>query len=123
VLNESQQLGRYGELIASKYLEKKGYKILFLNYSKQRWGEIDIIAIDKEEIVFVEVKTRKTNRYGSALESINPYKLKSLRNSINYFLKAEGRHYRNFPMRIDAIGINTSQNSHKARLEHIKAIS
>ena len=58
-MNAKQQLGRIGENLASEYLEKQGYLILERNFAC-RQGEIDIIAREKDEIVFVEVKTRSS---------------------------------------------------------------
>ena len=70
-----------------------------------RWGEIDIIALDKNEIVFVEVKTRTNNNYGDPLDAITPYKIKSLKRTINYFLTHEGRGFLDMAYRIDAISV------------------
>lgn len=54
---DSRLLGAYGEVLAARYLRKHGYIIIDANYSS-RFGEIDLIAADKETIVFAEVKTR-----------------------------------------------------------------
>ena len=70
-----------------------------------RWGEIDIIALDKNEIVFIEVKTRTNNNYGDPLDAITHYKIKSLQRTINYFLTHEGREFLDSPYRVDAISI------------------
>ena len=56
--------GKLGEDLAVKYLQKQGYKIIERNF-ECRQGEIDIIALDKQEIVIIEVKTRKCLEYGS----------------------------------------------------------
>jgi len=99
------EVGLLGESLASDFLIAKSYKILYRNYSMPRWGEIDIIALDKDEIVFVEVKTRTNNNYGDPLDAITPHKIKSLKRTINYFLTHEGREYLDRPYRIDAISI------------------
>lgn len=72
--------GSIGEEIASQYLLKNKYKIIDRNY-KNSIGEIDIIAIDKKEnrIVFVEVKSRDTARYGYPREAITKDKQQKLR--------------------------------------------
>jgi len=66
-------VGSYGEEIAASYLKKQGYRILEQNYRK-RYGEIDIIAEDGEDIVFVEVKTRKSDLFGSPFEAVDTRK-------------------------------------------------
>jgi putative endonuclease len=73
---ENHELGRYGEDITVKFLEKYGFIILTKNY-RIRGGEIDIIAKRNDVIVFTEVKTRHYSheyQYGTALESINKRK-------------------------------------------------
>lgn len=66
-------LGRLGEKKAEEYLRKRGYKILALNF-KTHIGEIDIVAKYDGVIVFVEVKTRKNDAYGSPAEAVNRQK-------------------------------------------------
>ena len=65
----AKNLGDRGEAAAAEYLEKKGYTILNRNYYICH-GEIDIIAKDGDCTVFVEVKTRRSDKYGSGLEAI-----------------------------------------------------
>lgn len=81
--------GNQGENIASHYLEKKGYKIVARNYWL-KFGEIDIIAIDKEYLVFVEVKTRINDKYGMPIESIIKTKQKTIRKVGEYFWLTQG---------------------------------
>ena len=69
-----QETGRSGEEIASKYLERQGYEILDRNFNCHQ-GEIDIVAKDKNEIVFIEVKTRTNKKYGFASEAVNENKI------------------------------------------------
>ena len=80
-----KELGYLGEKLASEYLEKNKYKILIRNfYCKQ--GEIDIIAKDKKEIVFIEVKTRTSNSFGKPSEAVNKIKQKHMYRAAKYFL-------------------------------------
>ena len=74
---QHNELGRAGELLAIKYLKNKGYKILEVNW-RDKHKEIDIIALDKDQIVFVEVKTRKNSYFGSPVEAVNMRKQKYL---------------------------------------------
>lgn len=77
--------GAIGEFNAAHYLKKKKYKILSQNY-KNRIGEIDIIAQQKNVIVFVEVKARSTLKYGRPSEAVNIRKQQKLRNVANLYL-------------------------------------
>ena len=103
--NKSQILGIFGENAASEYLKSLGFHILSRNF-RTKYGEIDIVALDKETLVFVEVKTRKSNRYGSAEESITPEKMKRLISAANYYKLL--RPDLSNPMRIDVVCIYIS---------------
>ncbi len=111
--------GSLGEKIAAEYLRKQGYKILEQNFSK-RWGEIDIIAIDQDTLVFIEVKTRTSNAFGSPLEAITPWKLKTLTRTLQFY-KAT---HRSLPdsLRIDAVAILLSGREVES-IELVKNIS
>lgn len=78
--------GEIGEEIACKYLIKKRYKILDRNF-KNSIGEIDIIAKDKKEIVFVEVKSRTTIEFGEPKEAVNNFKQQKIHNVALCYLK------------------------------------
>ena len=69
--------GKKGETAAAKYLKKNGYKILERNYRKT-YGEIDIIAQNGENIAFVEVKTRKSDLFGTPAEFVTVQKQKKI---------------------------------------------
>lgn len=76
-MNAKQQLGKIGENLASEYLEKQGYLILERNFAC-RQGEIDIIAKDEKEFVFVEVKTRRSLKFGYPAEAVTNIKRKHM---------------------------------------------
>jgi len=81
-----QEIGKSGEEIATQYLKReKGYTIIERNF-RCKQGEIDIIAIDREEIVFIEVKTRSNQNYGRASEAVNQQKRKHLIKAIQYYI-------------------------------------
>lgn len=63
-------LGAYGEQAAISYLETQGYKILQKNY-RCKLGEIDIIAADGDTMAFIEVKTRRSEKFGQPCDSVN----------------------------------------------------
>ncbi len=73
-----QQKGRRGEDLAAAFLGERGWKILDRNYRYDR-GEIDIVALDGSEIVFVEVKARESDAFGAPEESISPFKEEQLK--------------------------------------------
>src|SRR3989344_5121605 len=78
----NKDVGNSGEETACRYLQKQGYKILGRNY-RIRGGEIDIVAKDKEALVFVEVKTRWSHEYGSPAESMTPWKIKFILKTVS----------------------------------------
>lgn len=111
------EIGKIGEELATKYLKSLGYSIIAKNF-KARHGEIDIIAKDKNEIVFIEVKTRTNIKYGKPIEAVNELKQKHLINTVNYYLYKN--HSENKFIRIDVIEIYLYNN--KYRINHIKQI-
>lgn len=72
--NSKDNAGRIAEEHACKYLAKLGYRLLKRNFKYGRIGEIDIVAIDGETLVFVEVKGRSNYTYGTPEESVTPRK-------------------------------------------------
>lgn len=96
------ELGKKGELLAKGYLEKKGYIILEENF-RTRFGEIDLIATQDGEIVFIEVKTRTGMDHGLPCESVNGKKQKKIRGVASYYLMVSGNTWRK--CRIDVIEI------------------
>ena len=112
-----RDFGNTGENLATEYLEKQGYTILERNfYCKQ--GEIDIIAKDKNEIVFIEVKSRSNKLFGIPLEAVTKQKIKHLFRTARYFL------YKNKMIneyiRFDVVEILIK--SGKFNINHIKQI-
>ena len=84
--NRRQQFGRESESIAAELLKKRGYKILEQNY-RTKLGEIDIIAKDKKTLVFVEVKARRSIRFGSPKWALTPKKQRQMSKVALYYLK------------------------------------
>lgn len=108
-------LGKIGEELAAKYLSKLGYKIIETNF-RIRGGEIDIIALDKNTLVYIEVKTRSSHKFGTPEEAVTPWKLK--------FLERAAKFYRNnrknlkLPAleRIDVLAIDLLNDNPQFRL-------
>jgi len=82
----AQERGKSGEEVATNLLKENGYKILARNY-KSKLGEIDIIALDKDTVCFVEVKTRHSDRFGSANEAVLESKQRQISKVALAFLK------------------------------------
>lgn len=114
---KKKELGNLGEQIATDYLEKNKYQIIKRNfYCKQ--GEIDIIAKEKKEIVFVEVKTRTNNNYGRPSEAVNARKQKHMYKVARYFLYKTNLLEEN--IRFDVIEILVANG--RSNINHIKQI-
>lgn len=111
---------RLGEDIASKFLKKKGYKILEKNFRKT-YGEIDIVAVKDDFLVFVEVKTRKTTLFGGAIEAISSYKIRKLLKTAQFYKSIS----KNLPdsLRMDAILIDLDSFGKVREIKHIEDIS
>jgi putative endonuclease len=77
--------GSEGEELAAGFLLQKGYRIVERNYRFER-AEIDLIARDGDELVFVEVKTRYSERYGTPEESVTPSKVEQLKKAAEGYL-------------------------------------
>lgn len=102
-------LGVQGEVVAKQFLIKQKYKILETNYSNTI-GEIDIIAKDKDTIVFVEVKARMSDRFGLPREAVTEYKQNKIRQVALGYLKHNG--LLNRQVRFDCIDILNGKITH-----------
>lgn len=111
----SHELGRIGENIIADYITKLGYKVVERNFACNQ-GEIDIIAKDKEELVFIEVKTRTDISYGEASEAVTDTKKRHLINSIKYYIYKQK--LENHPIRIDVAEVYI--NKGKVKVNYIK---
>lgn len=101
-----RRIGNKAEDKAVHFLEAIGYKILQRNFYS-RYGEIDIIAEDEDMIVFVEVKYRVNNSFGSPLDSISPKKIRSICKTAGFYLKS-----REVSARFDVISIVKDEIEH-----------
>ncbi len=98
-----QKIGKKGEKIAADFLEKQGIKVIEFNYYT-RYGEVDLIARDRGEIVFVEVKTRKSKKYGKPQEAITKTKQTNLIRTAQVYLQKNNLEESDW--RIDVVAIN-----------------
>ena len=97
--------GILGEDIAAKYLKKKHFKILERNH-RNRVGEIDIVAMHKKILVFVEVKSRSTLEFGTPAEAVDERKQHKLRQVASLYLIT---HKYDGPCRFDVIEVLDGQ--------------
>ncbi len=112
----NREFGNLGEDLACEYLIKNGYEIIERNRHFSKLCEIDIIAKFKNKIVFVEVKTRKTNTFGLPLEAITRSKYNNIKTGVlSYLQENKIKNYQ-----IDAIGIVLEP---KLTVQHLKNIS
>lgn len=110
-------LGRKGEEAAVRYLESNGYLVLKRNY-RCRLGEIDIVALDRDTLVFVEVRSRSSSGFGAAQESVTQRKQFKLRRLAWHYLKSEKKTGSN--SRFDVIAVSFNREGEVKRLEHIE---
>ena len=113
----SKLLGSWGEACAAGFLRKKGYKPIAMGY-RTRFGEIDIIAENKEYIAFVEVKLRKDARFAEAREFVNKSKQEKIKTCAEMWLSI---HETTLQPRFDVIEIYAPLGEETAnpRIEHI----
>ncbi len=103
-----KKIGRWGEDLASRFYENKGYAILARNVYTP-YGEIDLIARKASELVFVEVKTRTTMTFGFPEESISPVKMKHMIQSAEDYLQNHPEQEDSW--RIDVLSIQRLKDS------------
>ena len=115
--NDKKEFGKIGEEISCIYLKEIGYKIIKRNFIC-RQGEIDIIAKNKDEYVFIEVKTRSNLCYGKPREAVNKYKQKYIYKSAQYYLYRN--RLNNAFIRFDVIEVYLQNDKYK--LVHLKNV-
>ena len=120
-MSSRASLGRWGERQARLYLEAAGYAIVAANF-RCRAGEMDIVAIDGDELVFVEVKTRRGDAYGQAEESISPARAERLAAVAEEFLQSRSAfpYGSDTPWRIDLVCVNLDSRGKLLNVNHIK---
>lgn len=101
--NARQMLGRRGEQMAAKALRERGYRIIEHNF-RCRYGEIDLIAEEQDDLVFVEVKTRRGTTFGRPEEAVTLTKRRKLAEVASFYLDAHNESDRSW--RIDVVAID-----------------
>ena len=111
------KLGRLGEELAGRFLREQGYQILTTNYRCPQ-GEVDIVAKDGEEVVFVEVRTRRSQGFGTPQESLTRAKIRRLVATSQDYLQGYGGADTNW--RIDLVSIRLDQGNRLEDIDHLR---
>ena len=114
-----QAVGRYGEALAERTLAEQGWRVLARNW-RCPVGEIDIVAVDGRTLVIVEVKTRRSVEFGTALEAVTLGKAARLRKLAAAWLASQDGSFEQ--IRIDVMGV-TLPKSGPATVDHVRGIA
>lgn len=109
-----RQAGAQWETEAADYLSRKGYRILARNF-RSRSGEIDLVLQVNEVLVFVEVKARRSQRYGRPAEAVTPAKLRNIHQTAQFYMTRYGKHH--MEARIDVVEVFDTENG--LHFEHL----
>jgi len=112
-----RRLGNRGEEAAARYLSGRGLRILERGY-RARCGEIDLIAREGEELVFVEVKTRHSLRFGDPLEAVTETKRRRIIRAASLYLQSTGSW--DSPCRFDLVAVRFGPGGAE-EVEHVRA--
>lgn len=115
MLNKQQQFGKKSEKLAAEFLKRTGYRIVETNY-RSTVGEIDIIAKEKDILVFVEVKARSSRRFGSPKGAVTTAKQRKISMAALDYLKRTGQ--TDVSARFDVVAIDTATGN--ADIEVVK---
>lgn len=114
-----REVGAWGEAKAAEFLRAKGYKILAQHWT-HRIGELDIVATKNGYIIFVEVKTRTSNRFGAPEQSITWFKQERLRRTANvYMLKNK---LQDVPYQIDSLAVMYDPIRKETTIRHLENV-
>ncbi|MBN2577741.1 MAG: YraN family protein [Pirellulales bacterium] len=110
-------LGQRGEAAAARYLRRRGCKILARGDRLRRRDELDLVVLDGKTIVFVEVKTRRTQEFGHPAEAVDPAKQRRLTRLAVTFLKRHG--LLEHPARFDVVAVTWPEGRRRPEIEHV----
>ncbi len=118
-MNRKQKTGKNGEDKACSFLKRRGLEILERNY-RARSGEIDIVAMDGEELVFAEVKTRTGQQFGTPAEAVTSLKQKHLIDTARYYIHQKQLYHTAVRFDVIEVSIRKTGMFHKVTINHIK---
>ena len=113
----TQEIARIGEALAAQHFKEQGYQILEHNY-RLRSGEIDLITQQGRRVVFVEVKTRRSLKFGVPQAAVTPAKQKQISKLALSYLQTHN--LLDAPCRFDVVAIVLSSKSTLVELNHIE---
>ena len=112
----AKPLGERGEIVAAKFLGTLGYRVVTTRL-RQRYGEVDIIAVDGETVVFVEVKTRRLDATTQPAEAVDFARQQRLTRAALAFLKFHG--LLEYPSRFDVVEVVWPTDAQEPTIRHI----
>ncbi|WP_199263172.1 YraN family protein [Desulfobulbus oligotrophicus] len=110
-------IGRQGEQLAITFLKRQGYRIVARNYRKS-FGEVDIIAQQKNTLVFVEVKTRQSTRFGTPFEAVDCRKQRQLSRIAQDYLQSHDS--ADVSARFDVIAVRLDRDGGLVGIDHLQ---
>ncbi|MGI1677263.1 MAG: YraN family protein [Cellvibrionaceae bacterium] len=108
---KKKKIGNWAEVATQKHLQEQGLKTQACNYNCPL-GEIDLIMLDKDQLVFIEVRFRKNSAYGSAIESVAAHKQKKIIKAAQHYLQAT-KLTQKVSCRFDVVGVELNNNQPK----------
>lgn len=115
----NRELGRFGEAWAAGLLSRKGFRVVDRNV-RFRVGEIDLIAYDGDQLVFVEVKCRRTSAFGRPEESVTRTRFTHLAGAIQRYLQEHRLEPPSY--RVDVVAIEVNRQGAVERFEHLRGV-
>ncbi len=117
MIDPRKEIGRRGEELAADHLVTKGWQLIARNWST-KLGELDIVADDENQLIFVEVRTTTSQQYGLGFQSVNYRKQQQVRRLALQFLQQMD--YQHLPIRFDVISVLLSKDLQLVTLEHLE---
>ncbi len=113
------KIGKFGQDLSAEFLQKRGYKIICENFYT-RLGELDLIAEQDKQIIFIEVKTRLGHNFGFPEEALNMDKAKKMKEAALEYLTKNNINSDNY--RFDLVAVEINKKEKKAQIRHYKNV-
>jgi len=111
-----EKIGPLGENIAAEFLARRGFRIVQRNWRCHQVGEIDLIVTKKNELVFVEVKTRTNQHFGAGIDSVDEYKLVRLFATAEEYV-LQHQKYARHDWQLDVIEVHLNFTTRRAQVQ------